>query len=116
MPARGIEVRSAGTAGGGGGASQQAVEVMARRGIDLSNHASARLDAEMIRQADYIFTMTRFHADSIIQMVPSAGDRVGLLLGDTNIDDPVGGSVDDYERCAGMVEEGLQARLQEVII
>lgn len=116
LPARGIEVRSAGTAGGGGGASQHALEVMGRRGIDLSNHASTWLDAEMIRQADYIFAMTRSHVDRIIQMVPSAGDRVALLLGDKNIEDPVGGSVGDYEQCAGRVEEGLQARLQEVII
>lgn len=116
LPAKGIEVRSAGTAGGGGGASQHAVKVMARRGIDLSDHASTGLDAEMIRQADYIFAMTSSHVDTIIQMVPSARDRVALLLGDKNIDDPAGGSVDDYEQCAGRVEKGLQARLQEVII
>jgi len=116
LPRRGIEVRSAGTAGGAGGASPEAMTVMSRRGMDLSNHASAALTPQMIQQADYILTMTRMHRDAVIDMVPSAADRVRMLLEQDEVQDPVGGSVDDYERCARKVEEGLNARLQEVIL
>ncbi len=116
LPRRGIEVQSAGTAGGAGGASPEAMTVMSRRGMDLSGHASAALTPQMIRQADYIFTMTRMHCDTIIHMVPSATDRVRMLLEQDEVRDPIGGSVDDYERCARKVEEGLHARLQEVIL
>ena len=113
---RGIEVRSAGTAGGGGEASSHAVAVMRRRGIDVTDHVSAALTPQMVRQADYIFVMTRSHRDRVIDMVPSAKDRVALLLGDEDIRDPIGGSEDDYEQCARTVEKGLSARLQEVIV
>ncbi len=116
LPARGIEVQSAGTAGGCGGASPHAVTVIARRGIDLSGHASTPLNTEMIRKADYIFAMTDSHRDRIVEMVRSAEDRVARLLNDQDIDDPAGGSEDDYEKCARRVEEGLGARLQEVIV
>jgi protein-tyrosine phosphatase len=116
LPRRGIEVQSVGTAGGGGGASPHAVEVMARRGIDLSDHASAALTSQTVRQADYIFAMTGAHRDTIVRMVPSAEDRVRLLLDDGDVRDPIGGSEEDYERCARTVEKGLYARLQEVIL
>ena len=44
------------------------------------------------------------------------GRRVRMLLEQDEVRDPIGGSVDDYERCARKVEEGLHARLQEVIL
>lgn len=113
---RGIEVRSAGTAGGGGGASPNAVAVMRRRGIDVTDHVSAALTPQIVRQADYIFAMTRSHRDRVIDMVASAENRVVLLLGDEDIRDPIGGSEDDYEQCARAVEKGLSARLREVIV
>ena len=113
---RGVEVRSAGTAGGWGGASPNAMTVMERRGLDLSGHESAALTPEMIQQADYIFAMTRSHCDMVINMAPSAKERVALLLDGQDIRDPIGGSTDEYEKCARMAEKGLQARLQEVIV
>jgi len=113
---RGIEVASAGTAGGFGGASSHATTVMARRGLDLSGHVSTALKPEMIRQADYIYVMTRSHRDTALNLVPSAKDRVTLLLDDQDVHDPIGGSEDDYEKCARTVQEGLRARLQEVIV
>ncbi|UCC29596.1 MAG: threonylcarbamoyl-AMP synthase [Phycisphaerales bacterium] len=116
LPERGVEVRSAGTAGGWGGASPNAMTVMERRGLDLSGHESAALTPEMIQQADHVFAMTRSHRDTIINMVPSAEERVALLVDGQDIRDPIGGSVDDYEKCARMAEKGLQARLQEVIV
>lgn len=116
LPSRGIEVSSAGTAGGGGGAADHAVAVMGRRKIDLSNHVSAGLTAEMIDRADEILVMTRSHRQSVLVMVPSAEDRVRLVLGDRDIDDPIGGSEEDYERCATALTQGISARLDEVII
>ncbi len=116
LPSRRVLIESAGTAGGGGGASPNAVTVMARRGIDLSGHSSTRLSAESVREADHIFVMTRAHGDRIVEMVHSAQSRVALLLDDDDVADPIGGSEKDYERCARTVERGLRARLQEVML
>ncbi len=117
LAGRGVEVRSAGTSGGGGcGASPHAVTVTARRGIDLSGHASKALTADMVHQADVILTMTRSHRTRVVALVPSAQERVSLLLGEQDVQDPIGGSEEEYEQCAKAIEEGLTVRLQEVIL
>jgi protein-tyrosine phosphatase len=117
LAGRGVEVRSAGTSGGDGcGAAPYAVSVTARRGIDLSGHVSKGLTADMVHQADVIFTMTRSHRTCVLDLVPSAQERVFLLLGERDVQDPVGGSEEEYEECAKVIEEGLTIRLQEVIL
>ena len=113
---RGVIVSSAGISGGGGAnASPQAVAVLGRRGIDLSGHVSAHLTPEMVHQADHIFAMTRSHRSAIEEMAPSSADHVRLLVENRDILDPVGGSESIYEECARAIEDGLRARLQEVI-
>jgi protein-tyrosine phosphatase len=114
LQAKGVEVCSAGTAGGGGGASPNALTAMDRRGIDLKDHVSKALTAEMIDRADYIYTMTQTHRDTVVSLVPGAEDHVALLLKDENVGDPFGGSQEEYEQCARMVERGLRDRLREV--
>lgn len=116
LSANGVDVSSAGTAGGGGGAAGHAVAVMARRKLDIANHVSAGLTAEMIDRADEILVMTHSHRQSVLAMVPSAGERVRLVLGDRDLDDPIGGSEDDYERCARALTNGISDRLHEVTI
>ena len=46
-------------------ASENAVEVMAELGIDISNFYSQSLRSELVQQADFIFTMTRQQQDVI---------------------------------------------------
>ncbi len=113
---RGVEVWSAGTAGGGGGASEHARCVMEHRGIDIGDHMSRALSADLVQQADYIFVMTEGHRDMVVSMEPSSTERVALLVEGESVKDPIGGSEVDYEACARMVERGLEDRLQEVIV
>jgi protein-tyrosine phosphatase len=113
---RRIFVDSAGTSGGMGAAAEQAVSVMAARGVDLSSHFSRALNADMVRQADYIFVMTRAHRDAVVRLVPAAADRVALLLGEEDLADPLGGGCEEYERCAAAIEKALRVRLQEVVV
>jgi len=113
---RGVIVASAGTSGGIGGASPHAIAVMGRRGVDLCGHASTALTPEIVRQADYIYAMTRAHREVILSLVSSVEGRVRLLLEDGDVRDPMGASEDEYERCAQTIERGLKVRLQEVAI
>jgi len=114
LPERRVVVSSAGTAGGFGGVSEHAVAVMKKRGIDISGHCSASLTSDLIGQADHIFTMTDSHAEAIRAMVPDAEERTVLLVENESVFDPIGGSEDDYERCARVIEKGVRHRLQEV--
>lgn len=112
----GVLVNSAGIAGGYGGISDHARRAMADRGMDLSDHQSKALTAEMIQQADYIFVMTRSHRDRMIEMAPDAAHRIALLVQDEDVQDPLGGSQEEYESCAARIEQALHERLQEVTL
>jgi len=112
---RGVFVSSAGVSGGIGVAAPQGVSVMAKRGIDLSTHTSNQVEADMIRQADHVLVMTRSHRSSLVEMCPSAADRVGLLCGESDLDDPIGSSESEYDACATRIEQGLRDRLEELM-
>lgn len=112
----GIFVSSAGTSGGFGRAAENAIQVMAKRELDLSGHQSTALSADLVLQADHVFVMTRTHLDTVVRLAPTAKQRVQLVLPDDDVHDPVGGSVEDYEHCAETLERALTARLREVVL
>lgn len=117
LPARGIRVGSAGTFGlRGGRASQEAIEVCLREGIDISSHRSRGLEVELIHPADYVFTMAAHHRDVVCSLSPEDADRVARLIPDEDIGDPIGGTVDDYQRVAEKIKQALQTRLNEVAL
>lgn len=104
-----VRVISAGVAAGSGmGASPQAIEVMGKRGLDLTGHASRPLDESVIRVADLVLTMTQGHRAAILAAWPEMQDRVFPLRQDGgDISDPVGMPVEVYERCANQIDEEL---------
>ena len=89
---------------------------MARRGVDLSDHSAATLSADLLGQADYVFVMTQAHLKTVERLAPANSDRVAMLLNDDDVTDPFGGSEEDYERCAAVLERGLRERLREVVL
>jgi protein-tyrosine phosphatase len=113
---RRIIVESAGTSGGIGGAAANAITVMKARGLDVSDHVSRALSADLARQADYVFVMTRAHRDAVLRLAPQISDRVFLIMDDQDVPDPLGGPEADYVRCANRLEEALRQRLQEVVL
>jgi protein-tyrosine phosphatase len=112
---RGYRIESAGVVGlAGGYASPNAVQAMQQRGVDLTGHFSQPLTVELIHQADYIYTMTASHLETVLSMVPSAADRAATLLPDSDIADPVGLDETGYQQCAQTIERALQRRLTEM--
>lgn len=113
---RGISVFSAGTfAGSGGRASDQAVEVMRHRNIDISAHRSQPLSTELVNQADHVYVMTGPHRQAVLRMMPSAEARCRVLAEDEDIEDPMGQPVEVYAACARKIESALKERLTEVL-
>ena len=74
---RGMDARvhSAGTIGWGGPATDHAVEILAERGIDLSEHESRRLTPAIVADADLVLGMTRDHVTGSLNHDPAARDR-----------------------------------------
>jgi len=87
---------------------------MRNRDIDISGHSSTALTADSLSQADYIFAMTRSHLDAIVSIMKGHETPATLLVEGEDVFDPIGGSEDDYERCARVIEVGVRARLEEI--
>jgi len=111
-----VQVMSAGVAAAAGSvASPQAVDVMEKRGVDLTDHCSRPLDDALMNVADYVLTMTRGHRDAILAAYPDMHDRVHTLRRDGgDITDPVGMPVDVYAACADQIDQELAAWLNEL--
>src|SRR5260221_9015022 len=98
-----IQVASAGLgAVDGMGVTDVAADVMAELGIDISSHLSQGLTSDLVRQADFIFVMTRQHQDALQMLFPSAAEKAFLVrefedfrVGENkDIADPIGQSIE----------------------
>ena len=101
-----IKVMSAGTiANDGCPASDFAVKVSAQHGIDIHSHRSRHLSEKIIRDADLILTMEKYHTDIIKQICPMIDNVYELKsyeretkndLKNIEIMDPIGMSLNVY--------------------
>ena len=114
LEAAGIRVRSAGVmTGGGSPASGQAVEAMSRVGVEIADHQSSALTADLIQDADAIYTMTDSHRQAVLMHSPAAAEKTDLLDPAGDIIDPFGAPVDVYVQTAEMIRDALARRLAE---
>ncbi|QDU67198.1 Sua5/YciO/YrdC/YwlC family protein [Engelhardtia mirabilis] len=109
----GFSVVSAGVfAGPGSPPSAHAVTAMAERGLDLEGHRSRSATPELIASLDRVYCLTRSHLEALrMSLPPGRADHLDLLDpqgGD--VPDPVGGSLDDYQRCARAIAAMVSAR------
>ena len=108
-----VQVRSAGIwATEGQAATVDAQRVMRERGLDVSGHKAHLLSAEDVRQAGLLITMERGIAEAIGIEAPEAAGKVRTLgdLADDprDVEDPVGGSLDDYRYTVEVLQGMLQ--------
>jgi protein-tyrosine-phosphatase len=88
---------------------------MRARGVDISRHCSSALTPEMIQDSQIVLAMTRGHLAVIEGMAPEAVERCHLL-GEEDIQDPVGGTFDLYEACRDQIEAALKRQVAECIL
>ncbi len=107
-----FEVKSYGLlAFGGDSASENAIKVMREQDIDISAHRSTPLNQFAVDNADLIVTMTDSHTCSLLSVGVPENKIITL-----NISDPIGGSLDDYRRCADEIKlklEGVYAYIRK---
>ncbi|OHB58660.1 MAG: hypothetical protein A2173_00510 [Planctomycetes bacterium RBG_13_44_8b] len=97
------------------GASPESIRFCASNGVDISGHKSQRLDAEMIQESDYIFTMSAGHKNDIMSISPQAGKKCMPLDSRGDITDPIGGSYEDYKTCGGTIEKAVNKKINELL-
>ena len=101
-------------------ATESAIIVMAELGIDIREHRSRLLTERIVENAALILTMAHGHAEAIQAEFPEHKHRVFLLsemVGYSyDIEDPVGGSLLDYEETAqeieALIETGYDRMMQ----
>ena len=115
-----VEVSSVGTAGlEGERASELAVEVMAERGTDISEHRARMLQRHHLAAADLILTMAEHHRRSVFHTQHGALGKVFLLseiageCGD--VEDPFGSPIEAYRICADELDRLLSLGFAEVL-
>ncbi len=96
----------------GGPASVEAIAVMRKRGLNLTEHQSRSVTEHSLRHADVVLTMTHSHRSAIVDRLPEFDAKVDLLSGsNADVSDPFGGSESVYAACAEQIEHFLQARV-----
>jgi protein-tyrosine-phosphatase len=112
----GVLVLSAGIAAMmGSRASSEAMEVVRAEGLSLDEHYSQPVTEQLVRQADIILTMTRSHRLALLAEWPQAAERARLLCRDgMDVADPIGGTPDQYRRCAEQIKGELRSWVDEL--
>jgi protein-tyrosine phosphatase len=113
-------ISSAGTTGmhAGEAPTPAAVAAAARRGYDISGQRSRAVTEEDIAAADHVLAMDRGHMAELRRLAPSDKiaslqmvTRFGSMPGILDVQDPYGGTQQDYERALDLIEAGCKGLL-----
>jgi len=133
-----FEVSSAGISTlNGAPASLFTVEVSKARNVDLTQHRSRQLNKQILKRSDLILAMSDEHLEYIGKMDKNALGKTYLLkafspsrhqIGENQsasnkdespgvlyIEDPIGGTMDDYELCFLEIEKEIRRIFPELI-
>lgn len=113
---RGIDVFSAGiSAGESDPATREAVQIMRENQLDLSQHLSQQVTPPMLEESTLVLTMTARHRLALIEACPDLSDRFQMLNRlQTDIADPIGGTLEDYRCCAQQIRDNLRLWIDEL--
>ncbi|MEE9405027.1 MAG: low molecular weight protein arginine phosphatase [Algisphaera sp.] len=113
----GVVVGSAGVSAGlGGMATVEAVTAMAELGLDLKAHRSRPLTNAMVDEADHVLTMTQSHRAMVVGAIPSAESKTAVLDEDMDVQDPIGGTLEDYRATAEQIKTALMRRFSKGLL
>jgi protein-tyrosine-phosphatase len=87
----------------------------ALKAVDIipAPHESKTLAEEDIDRADRVYVMTHHHRRVVVKNYPEAKNKI-FLLAESEIDDPVGGSPKDFEKCRIDIQNALLDLLPEL--
>lgn len=114
LPGFGYRIESAGVAATDGSPASEEAEIICRQfGVSIAGHRSRLLTAQMIKEFDFIFAMSRTHLQICRTLSESQG-KVSLL--DIHeVSDPFGGDLEIYKKCAEQIESALKERIEEFL-
>ena len=100
-------------------ASHNSVQVMAKRGFDISHHRAEMVTASHLETADLVLCMETGHAEALKAEFPAHAAKIYLLSEMVgmrySIADPYGGPYDQYARMADEVTNLIEKGLPQII-
>jgi protein-tyrosine-phosphatase len=104
-------------------ATDYAIEAAKHWDIDIQNHRSTVLTAQLAMESDLILAMAPEHADRIISMDKRLRDKTYLMKGfpipfshgQARVDDPIGGSLEQYNQTFLELDEILRKIFPKII-
>ncbi len=114
-----VQVDSAGTAAmDGAPISSEAGKALSYEDIEPLRASSKCITGEQIEWADLIIVMTQRHRQWLRQQFPEAAGKVKLLMNyadrDTDVLDPLGGTVAMYSECLESMKPALKNIVHEI--
>ena len=86
------------------GASRYSIQVAAERGLDITSHQAAMIEAQHLKDADLVLCMESGHAEALRAEFPAYAHKIYLIsemIGKKyNVDDPYGSALDSYQLMA----------------
>lgn len=90
--------------------SQNSVDAMKNYGMDISSHVPEQITYEHVASSDLVLTMTEAHSDILRRACPDVSYKIHSLASYTDtsdIPDPYGGDINEYEYCAEKLNEAI---------
>lgn len=115
-----IEVYSCGTfAEKGDGPTNEAIEVMEIRGIDLTKHRATNIRNSNIEEMDLILCATNSHRMQTISLYPELSNKIYTIKEyaygvNEDIADPWGYNENVYEKCATELEKCIDKIIEKL--
>lgn len=104
-------------------ATQHAVEISRRHQIDISGHHSTRMTERIFREADLVFALAENHYEALKKM-PGADQKLFMVKAypagghddpQHSVDDPVGGTLEEYKKTFAEIYGEIKRALPEMI-
>jgi protein-tyrosine phosphatase len=95
-------------------AAAHAIDAVGELGADAAAHRSQLASTHALARIERLYCMTRGHRDQVRVLLPAEWrGELALLDERGDVADPIGGTLDDYRRCARQIREALERRLDE---
>ncbi len=96
-----------------------AKQVCRQYGIDLDQHRTVSVTAELVEKADVVLVMEPAHTRDLLHRFPHARSKTFLLgrfsaVPVMEIEDPYGGNAQEFTRCYGIIEDACKGFLRHV--
>jgi protein-tyrosine-phosphatase len=103
-------------------ATPTGVNTSQKHGIDISEHHSQRLTEKLFKEVDLIFALADNHYE-FMRDFPEADQKLFMVKGfpqkgladkEHSVDDPLGGTSEEYEATFSEIEQEIERALPEI--